>query len=375
MAALPSWLTLTDNGDGTATLTGTPTQAEIGAHTVELQVEDASGEIDTQTFTITVDNTNDAPTISGIPTTSVDQAVSYSFTPTVNDIDGDVLSFSITNQPSWATFNSGTGQLSGTPTNDDVGVTEGIIISVNDGTATVALPAFSLTVNNVNDAPTISGTPAVTVAEDSTYSFTPTVNDLDGNTLSFSITNQPSWATFNSTTGQLSGTPTNDDVGVSEGIIISVNDGTATVALPAFSLTVNNVNDAPTISGTPAVTVAEDSTYSFTPTVNDLDGNTLSFSITNQPSWATFNSTTGQLSGTPTNDDVGVSEGIIISVNDGTETVALPAFSLTVNNVNDAPVLSSTAPTSAAQDLAYTYNIVVEDPDSGDSLTIIALRE
>ncbi len=169
VAALPAWLTLTDNGDGTATLTGTPTNAEIGDHSVELQVEDASGEIDTQNFTISVDNTNDAPTIAGTPVTSVDEDNAYSFTPTANDVDGGTLSFSITNKPSWATFDSATGQLSGTPTNDDVGITEGIVISVNDGTVVTPLPAFNLTVNNVNDAPTISGTPAVSVAEDSTY--------------------------------------------------------------------------------------------------------------------------------------------------------------------------------------------------------------
>ncbi|ERT07040.1 hemolysin-type calcium-binding repeat family protein [Lyngbya aestuarii BL J] len=468
VASLPSWLTLTDNGGGKATLSGTPTNAEIGDHTVELQVTDAAGVIATQTFTITVDNTNDAPTLSGTPVTSVDEDSAYSFTPTFEDVDGDDLSFSIVNKPSWATFDPNTGQLSGTPTNDHVGVTENIVISVSDGTASVSLPAFNLTVDNTNDAPTISGTPTTSVDEDSAYSFTPTANDvdIDGATFSFSIVNKPSWATFDPNTGQLSGTPTNNHVGVTENIVISVSDGTATTPLPAFNLTVNNTNDAPsfsstapssaiedslysyniqtedpdtgdsrtitngatlpswlsltdngngkatltgtptndnvgihtvelqvtdgagatdtqtfdvtvantndapTISGTPATSVAEDSSYSFTPTVDDVDGNLLSFSITNKPSWATFDSTTGQLSGTPTNDDVGITEDIVISVSDGTVVTPLPAFNLSVNNVNDAPVFTSTAPTSGTQDQAYTYNIVVEDPDTGDSPTI-----
>ncbi|MHA1288601.1 MAG: InlB B-repeat-containing protein, partial [Candidatus Thorarchaeota archaeon] len=50
----PAWLTFTDHGDGTATLTGTPTNAEVGDHAVELSVEDSGGLTDTQSFTICV---------------------------------------------------------------------------------------------------------------------------------------------------------------------------------------------------------------------------------------------------------------------------------------------------------------------------------
>ncbi|WP_351019905.1 VCBS domain-containing protein, partial [Shewanella sp. AC91-MNA-CIBAN-0169] len=76
----------------------------------------------------------------------------------------------------WASFNVATGLLNGTPTNADVGTTSGIVISVNDGTVTTALSAFSISVANTNDAPVISGSPATSVNEDSVYSFTPSVS-------------------------------------------------------------------------------------------------------------------------------------------------------------------------------------------------------
>jgi hypothetical protein len=50
----PVWLDLTDHGDGTATLSGTPADADVGDHAVELRVTDSGGLTDTQTFTITV---------------------------------------------------------------------------------------------------------------------------------------------------------------------------------------------------------------------------------------------------------------------------------------------------------------------------------
>ena len=62
---------------------------------------------------LTSSGTN-APTISGSPTTSTTAGTSYSFTPTGSDLDGDTLTYNITNKPSWASFNTSTGALTGT---------------------------------------------------------------------------------------------------------------------------------------------------------------------------------------------------------------------------------------------------------------------
>ena len=89
-----------------------------------------------------------------------------------------------------------------------------------------------------NQAPTISGSPPTSVTQGTAYSFTPSGADADGNPLTFSIANAPAWATFSSSTGRLSGTPTNAQVGTYSNITISVSDGTASASLPAFSIQV-----------------------------------------------------------------------------------------------------------------------------------------
>ena len=86
------------------------------------------------------------PTIAGTPNPQVMQGQQYSFTPTANDPNGDTLLFTITNMPAWATFNSSTGRLRGTPTPAQVGTYADIRISVSDGTTTVNLAAFSVSV-------------------------------------------------------------------------------------------------------------------------------------------------------------------------------------------------------------------------------------
>ena len=86
--------------------------------------------------------------------------------------------------------------------------------------------------------PTVSGAPVLKSKAGVLYSFTPTAADFAGNTgtLSFSIAGKPSWASFNTTTGRLSGTTVK---GSYPGILISVTDGCASASLPSFTITVN----------------------------------------------------------------------------------------------------------------------------------------
>ncbi|MEQ9564088.1 MAG: putative Ig domain-containing protein [Woeseiaceae bacterium] len=105
-------------------------------------------------------------------------------------------------------------------------------------------------------------------------------------------------------------------------------------------------NVAPTISGSPRGTTKIGEIYSFTPNASDADGDTLTFSIQGRPSWATFDSSDGSLSGIPTLGDVGTYSGIRISVSDGSAASALPLFSISVTQVGTGSVsLTWTAPT------------------------------
>ncbi|NVC63650.1 tandem-95 repeat protein [Vibrio sp. 05-20-BW147] len=356
--------------NGSVTITGnqavyTGNSNFFGQDSFTYSVSDGELTSEAALVTITLSNVNDAPVISGSPATQVDEDSAYQFVPQASDNDpADTLTYSIANKPSWATFDTATGALSGTPSNSDVGTHAGIVISVSDGSVSASLPAFAITVNNVNDAPVISGSPATQVNEDSAYLFTPQVSDVDSQAFTFSITNKPAWVSFDAATGTLSGTPSNDDVGTYAGIVITVSDGSATATLNTFSIVVNNVNDAPSISGTPALTVNEDSTYRFAPQAGDVDSSSLSFSISNKPTWASFNTATGVLSGTPANEHVGTTENIVITVSDGELSASLAAFNLTVINVNDAPVaVNDTFVFTESNDGIYLLDVLSNDSD------------
>lgn len=113
-----------------------------------------------------------------------------------------------------------------------------------------------------NQLPTISGTPPPSIREGQAYDFVPTASDPDGDSLEFQISRKPAWATFDRTTGRLSGTPDSEHVGSYTNITISVSDGLASAELPDFDVTVNQI-----AFGT--------ATLSWTPPTENADGSPL----------------------------------------------------------------------------------------------------
>ena len=89
-------------------------------------------------------------------------------------------------------------------------------------------------------------------------------------------------------------------------------------------------NERPIIIGQPAPSVLQDTEYEFAPIASDPDNDPLSFTISGKPEWAEFDSSTGELSGTPGSEDIASYEGIVIQVSDGNETATLAPFQIDV---------------------------------------------
>ncbi len=194
------------------------------------------------------------------------------------------------------------------------------IIDIADGNPTVP-----------NSAPVLTGTPELSVNEDSTYGFTPEMtDDGDTGTITFSILNQPSWATFDSRTGLLTGTPINGDVGVTTGIVIGVSDGYLASELASFNIEVINTNDVPTFTGSISdisVTTGEDMNKDVSSYFSDIDiDDNLAFSAINLPSGVSISSE-GVISGS--SETGGISNVVVTATDidgqsvDGTFTITI----------------------------------------------------
>ena len=340
-AMLPAWLSFNSE---TGELTGIPTLSDVGTNVSGVMtVADTAAATGTVSFNISVTGENSSPVISGTPLTSIAEDAVYSFMVSSTDPDiGDTASYFLQNNPAWMSINEATGMVNGLPLNSDVGTMDNIIVGVRDSVGVEDSLIFSLLVTNTNDAPIITSTAGSAATEDVLFSYTLIASDIDvGDTLTYSAPTLPDWLSFDISSQLLSGTPGDDEQGAYS-VTLRVNDGTIDVD-QSFTVLVTGTNDSPTISGTPDTIISEGSFYTFTPTASDPDmGSTLSFSIINQPAWASFDFSTGTLSGTPSAADFGRTSGIIIGVGDGIVAVHLPAFDLSVVD-NNPPVVTAPA--------------------------------
>jgi hypothetical protein len=140
---------------------------------------------------------NSAPSIFGVPSSSIEQDSEYSFTPNV-EYAGDIstISLTISNQPTWLTFDSASGNISGTPSNNDVGVYSNVTITASNGYHFIDLDGFEIEVINVNDAPEVvasSTTHSIIIGESVSLDISSNFNDVDSNdSLIFTVDVLPS---------------------------------------------------------------------------------------------------------------------------------------------------------------------------------------
>ena len=288
-------------------------------------VDDGAAE-DSEVVTINVTNVNRPPVLGTIGAQSLTEGDSYSLTIQATDPDNDPLTFSATNLPSGAVFVPEARALNWIPDNNQAG-SYSVTFNVSDGTDSVS-ETVVLTVNNGNEAPVLDAIGSQTIAEGAPLEFVITASDPNGDNLTYSASSLPAGATFDAELQRFSWAPNYLQAG-SFHITFSVTDGTYSDS-EQVDVTVTNTNRPPIISGTASGSVMATTSYSFTPVASDPDDESLTFSISNKPSWATFNSESGKLSGVPGDGDIGSYPNIAISVSDGHETQALAPFSIDV---------------------------------------------
>ena len=160
-SALPGWLRF---DAATRTFSGTPLNEDVGTLSVTVTAADATGATASDTFDVSVANTNDGPQlVAPIGKLVVDEDTPLDFTVpagTFRDVDaGDEVAYIATLDkgaalPAWLRFDGSTGRFTGTPANGDVGSYRVHVVAI-DGAGAVAEDVFELAVENTNDAPTL----------------------------------------------------------------------------------------------------------------------------------------------------------------------------------------------------------------------------
>jgi Putative Ig domain len=301
--AAPSGMMVDAN---TGVIQWTPSNSQVGSNSVTVRVQDAGGLFDTQSFSVTVSNVNDSPTITSTPVTTAIAESLYDYDVDASDPDaGDTLAFSLDVAPAGMMINSVSGAIQWTPTSGQVGM-QAVTVRVQDVGGLFDTQDFSIEVAAVNHAPVITSAAVTAAIEDALYSYVVEASDSDpGDTLTFSLDVAPSGMSIDGATGLIQWTPTNGQVGVNSVTVRAIDDAGA-FDIQAFSVTVANTNDAPTITSSPIAAATENTTYSYDVQASDPDiGDTLTFSLVVFSSGMSINSGTGMIAWTPGSAQVG----------------------------------------------------------------------
>ncbi len=337
---------LTGTLDSSASAGGT-----AGVHTVTITATDNVGQSVSTTFDWTV--TNPAPTaVDDTRTIDEDTSLSDSVASNDSDIDGDSLTFAQTSGPSDGslTFNSD-GSFTYTP-NPNFNGTDSFDYQVTDANGAVSTATVTITVDPVNDDPILvtpigdqSNVDSETISLDISGLF----SDVEGHALTFAATGLPTGLTID-VSGNISGTI--DSSASASGpftVLVTVTDGNGGVVTDTFSWVV--ANPAPAAVGDSFAT-NEDTPVSGSVASNDSDpdGDTLNYVKLTDPANGTvvFNSD-GTFTYTPTGDFHGP-DSFDYQAIDADGEVSTATVNISVDPVNDPPVVISNVPDQSSND-------------------------
>lgn len=298
------------------------------------------------------------PIITSSPIFDAYEDYNYTYQVQAFDEDYDDLFYSVRIGPKKLSVNSTSALVNWLPTKGDIGQ-HLVVIEVTDSVFVVN-QSFVLTVHHTNHNPRITTSPVLNAVEDSAYRYDVNASDRDNDTLTYLLIGAPAGMSMNSSTGLITWTPLQTDLGM-HSVAILVDDNNGGRAYQSYNLTVANVNDAPVITSSPIISAVEEMQYKYSVEAYDEDNNQLFYSLVVHPQGMAISSN-GTISWIPNHEQVGPNE-VKIVVSDANLS-AFQNFTVVVEKVNHLPIITSQPITAALEDQIYQYQVNATDIDN-----------
>lgn len=291
-----------------------------------------------------------------------DEDTPVAVTLTGSDPDGDPLSFTVVSGPSNGSLTGSDSNLTYNPDPDFNG-SDSFTFLVNDGTSNSSTATVDITVTAVNDSP-VADDQGVTTEEDTAVSITLTANDVDGDSLTYSVVVGPANGTLSGSAPSLTYTPDVNYNG-SDSFTFTVHDGSVDSNTAKVDIAISTVNDSP-VADDLTVTTDEDTAVAISLTGSDVDGDELTYSVLTFPANGSLSGTMPDLTYSPNANFNGL-DSFNFNVDDGNGKNDTATVTITVTAVNDPPVANPQA-LSTAEDTPVGITLTASDVD-GDDLT------
>ena len=329
---------------------------------------------------------NGAPYFTGELSFNTDNGTGVKkFAIEATDPEGDILTFSVRNNPSWVTVDE-----NGIMTIDAASATPGtynIVIMVSDGENQVE-QVMKIVITDYdagldNSKPVIEPIPALSIKAGQETEFEVKAVDTDGDDLTYRLDEHPNFATIGKGNGKLILRPEETDVGSFEFMVI-VEDGKTEPATMAVTVNVEASgevvnppsNNIPSVDTIIPISAQAGKSTSFRVKAYDLDNNdVLTFSVPDAPTWLTMDPNTGYVTLMPIpGHESDVPYNFTVVVSDGKANVVVPLVILVTAadpvepEVNSPPVVNAISPLTLAAGSIATVRITATDVD-GDVIT------
>ncbi|HET7504427.1 MAG TPA: Ig-like domain-containing protein [Kofleriaceae bacterium] len=346
------------------TLTGEPPNVEytaesgfFGEDQIVFRVRGSGGPSEPATFLLEVAQDQAPSAFSGSALASEDQAIGIFLSGT--DPELDPLTYTIEQAPQHGTLSGTAPALVYTPDQDFHG-NDSFKFSVRDGLLTSNTATISLTVSPVNDPPVATGQ-TISTSEDAPVTVTLAGSDVDGDSLSFQVQQNPLNGTITPGFGAVrTYTPAANFHGT-DSFTYRVSDIFTSSSTVTVTIDVTSVEDPPVAASFTRM-LSEDVPVSFALQGSDGDGDPIEYALASQPANGTLTGTPPNVTYTP-NLNFNGQDSFTYTVTSGGTTSPAGTVTLKVASVNDPPVASSGSVTTA-EDTPVNFTMEATDVEN-----------
>lgn len=238
-------------------------------------------------------------------------------------------------------------------------------VKATDSSNLFSIGYINITVDPANDAPVLYGVCDQAATEDILFTLAVRAADVDDPPSNLSFSDDCPLFEIGPSTGVISFTPTNEQVGKYP-VTIMVRDTHDACDTVAFTLTVQNVNDPPVLHCPDELAATEHELFECRLCATDVDmGDMIAYSVESDIKGLEADPVTGLISFTFGERDVGEHELELVAT-DLAGAEDRRHVILTVKNVNDPPAIEPGSELNATEDVEFEYDVDASDPDAGD---------
>ncbi len=295
---LPSFVTLTDNGNGNGILHFNPPAGNRGTYSLTLVATDNGDGLGpagilsgTYTFVVTVNSPTQVPVLDYVGDQVAVIGQPFTLNLTASETDQDPLTYAVSGLPAAAVLTPGTSYgtatLKWTPTAADTGAHQVTFTVTDTGNGTITQPSsvsttIRIVVRSSDTAPVFpAATTTATVAEGQALSLSVTATKEEGDPLTYTAIDLPSGASINPATGLLTWTPESGQAG-SYSVPVTASDG-STSSTETVNITVTHTDFPPQFIPLIPQYGREGFQVQFTVVAGDVDGAPLLYNLLNAP--------------------------------------------------------------------------------------------